>query len=181
MRSCPRCRATNATVDRFCAECGAALEPTETPRPLRRFPPELARELLALGIDPGDYPLLLVLPIFGVAWSDEKLQREEGRALLSALKLGTLGVTDQHHVIEEWLRAPLSRAQVERGLALLEKLSFHEDFSEIYLARLEESVRLCREVAASAGGLLAFGRVSSAEGAVIARLEQIISALKSAR
>jgi hypothetical protein len=139
-------------------------------------------KFMEMGLLPEEYAYLLLLPVFGVAWADGKVQAQEVRKLVSsANSFSSLGINEQHPIVEKWLKEPLSQADLESGLDFLRDLSVHEDFGEITVARLEEVVRLCHEVAKSAGGVLGIAAVSGAEKKVINALEQNIEFLRKAR
>ena len=137
---------------------------------------------LTFGILPEEYTLLLLLPVFGVAWADGKMQPNEVKSLLETTNsFASLGVSEEHPLLDKWLTEPLSADSVEQGLDFLRDLSVHEDFSEITITRLKEVLRLSQEVAKAAGGLLGIASVSGAERRVLKALEQNIEFLEKAR
>ena len=139
-------------------------------------------EFVEFGILPEEYAFLLLLPVFGVAWADGKVQPQEVQKLLATTNtFASLGVSEQHPIIDKWLKEPIDADYLSKGLDFLRDLSVHEDFSEITIPRLKEVLRLCQEVAKSSGGLLGLGAVSGAERKVMKALEQNIEFLERAR
>jgi hypothetical protein len=133
-------------------------------------------------IMPEEYGFLLLLPVFGVAWADGKMQPQEVKNLMAHAEMfNSLGVSEQHPIVEKWLKEPLDAEYITKGLDFLRDLSVHEDFSEITVTRLREVLKLCQEVAQSAGGILGIGTVSGSEKKVMKALEQNIEFLEKAR
>lgn len=137
---------------------------------------------IEFGILPDDYALLLLLPVFGVAWADGKIQPQEVNNLLAAANtFASLGVDPQHPKVQQWMKDPIHYEEAEKAIHFLNDLAFHEDFSEITATRVEDVVRICEQVAKSAGGFLGFAAVSGKEAKLIKGLQQIVDNIKRAR
>jgi hypothetical protein len=139
-------------------------------------------KFMEMGLLPEEYAYLLLLPVFGVAWADGEMQAQEVKSALSSTNtFASLGVSEQHPIVEKWSKEPIDSEYLHSGLDFLRDLSVHEDFGEITISRLEDVVRVCHEVAKSAGGILGIAAVSRAEKRVISALEQNIEFLRKAR
>jgi hypothetical protein len=98
----------------------------------------IKRSLLALGIDPGDYQVLKLLPLVFVAWADGTMEPIERDRLIRLAR-------DHHHVgeaglsvLEDWIRWPPPLAYIRRGMRHLLALALAPDELEIDLEDLRD-------------------------------------------
>ena len=136
----------------------------------------VAGELEQMGLGGQKYRLLLLLPVFEVAWSDGKLQRKEATAIVDvAKKRSLLRDEDSQQVMDLWLASPPPQGYFDHGYELLLQLSANADYPDITTARIDASFRLCQEVASASGGFLGFGsRVSAAENTALERVARAL-------
>lgn len=131
----------------------------------------LLEDLIKLGIRPDGLMLLSVVPLVAVAWVDGSMQPAERTAILRvAESRGIVHGTAPYELLEYWL-------EFRPGDALLEAW---EGFVKITIAKWDhakaEKFRaqvggLSRMVAEAHGGFMGIGATSSAEAALIARIE----------
>jgi hypothetical protein len=134
--------------------------------------PAVLDALLALGIHAETVAALSVVPLVEVAWADGSLDgRERGAVLEGARQAGIAPGSTAHALLEPWLeRRPdpkLLTAWIQLVRDIRDRLGAEE------AARLKSSLLdQARAVAGASGGVLGLGaKVSSAEAAMLARLE----------
>jgi hypothetical protein len=129
--------------------------------------------VLELGIDPGTFLALELVPVVEVAWADGHLDDREKQAVIVGLEASGIGSgTPAGALVESWLqtrpRAALLEAWTAYMTAVCAQLSAEqrETLRSSILGR-------ARAVAEAAGGFLGLGsRVSRAEEGMLARLER---------
>jgi hypothetical protein len=134
--------------------------------------PAVLDALLALGIRAETVAALSVVPLVEVAWADGALDaRERGAVLEGARQAGIAPGSTAHALLEPWLeRRPdptLLTAWIQLVRDIRDRLGAEE------AVRLKASLLdQARAVAGASGGILGLGaKVSSAEAAMLARLE----------
>lgn len=130
-----------------------------------------------IGLDLGAETLAAfsLAPLVAVAWADGTIEPEERAAILAAA--AGAGVSQQapsYALLEQWLhRQPPSRllaAWTSYTTAVSATLS-----EEARRAFRSDILARARAVAAAAGGILGFGRISAAEEAVLKQLEAALT------
>jgi tellurite resistance protein len=134
--------------------------------------PAVLDALLGLGIRAETVAALSVVPLVEVAWADGSLDaRERGAILEGARQSGIAPGSTAHGLLEPWLErrpdAKLLTAWIQLVRDIRDRLGAEE------AARLKASLLdQARAVASASGGILGLGaKVSSAEAAMLARLE----------
>jgi hypothetical protein len=115
--------------------------------------PALLERIMALGITLETGPAFLVAPLVQVAWAEGKVTPREKRAVLAAAtERGIAKESPSYVLVEKWLdeRPPdeLFAAAVDAiksGLSVLPEAERAE--------RIREITALCRQIAATSGGL----------------------------
>ena len=134
--------------------------------------PAVVDKLLELGVKAETVAALALVPLVEVAWADGDLDRRERGAILDrARESGLAAGSLEHALLEAWLDRRPDPKLLTAWTHLVRGVSEQ-------LGR-EESVRLkanlldrARAVATASGGVLGMGsKVSSAEAAMLARLE----------
>jgi hypothetical protein len=134
--------------------------------------PAVVDKLLELGVKAETVAALALVPLVEVAWADGDLDRRERGAILDrARESGLAAGSVEHALLEAWLDRRPDPKLLTAWTHLVRGVSEQ-------LGR-EESVRLkaslldrARAVATASGGVLGMGsKVSTAEAAMLARLE----------
>jgi hypothetical protein len=129
--------------------------------------------LLDLGIDPGTFLALGLVPVVEVAWADGHLDAREKQAVIVGLEAsGIASGSPSRALVESWLETRPPAAMLEAWTAYMRSLCARlsaEQRGELRSAILGRA----RNVAEAAGGFLKLGsKVSWAEEEMLARLEQ---------
>ncbi len=138
--------------------------------------PAALQELEALGFTPDTVSLLPVVPIIQVAWAEGGVSEEE-RALIvqfareRGIQPGS--VADQQ--LSLWLRERPAEDVFARATRLIRALLDHPD-GQGHTLRLEDLIHRCEEIAAASGGILGFGKISSEERSLLARIQSALKA-----
>jgi hypothetical protein len=110
---------------------------------------EVRRDLQRLGIDSGNYRVLMMLPLVYVAWADGKMENvERQRIVWLARKHFQIGESGAR-VLERWLARPPSRDAMESGLLELLWLARRPDVPEIELSDLQDLLLHAEAIARS--------------------------------
>lgn len=135
---------------------------------------DLVATMNELGVDKSAHKVLGLLPLVYVAWADGKVQRAERESILhAASEMGWLeGGGDA--VLERWLSAPPTEAQLRAGIAILNHLG-KDQAGDVDADDLHMLLLLCKDVAEAAGGLFGLGGAQSTKE--ISALETIAEAL----
>lgn len=136
--------------------------------------PAVLDRLVALKLEAGTVAALALVPLVEVAWSDGTLhERERAAVLQAAEEAGVTSGTPAHDLLASWLeRRPgpdLLAAWTGYAGALAEQLGEAER-----KALRHDLLSRARGVAEAAGGILGLGRISDAEEAMLAELEQAL-------
>jgi DNA-binding phage protein len=133
----------------------------------------LLDRLMELNIEPETVAAMAVVPLVCIAWADGKVQEPERRAVLAAAKdAGVPPQNGRYPLLEYWLNERPEAALLEAWEHYIQCLCQRLDEREITELRCD-LLNLARGVAETAGGLLGFGRkTSAAERVMLARLEQ---------
>jgi hypothetical protein len=127
---------------------------------------ELCDRLIAIGITGSTGAALALAPVIEIAWADGKIQEPERLAILGGSDDYGFSQPECRQLLEHWLTvrpSPLMMtAWVDyvRALAGVMSSGDHDELRD-------SVVNLCRGVAAAAGGIAGFGKVSSAEQKVL--------------
>jgi hypothetical protein len=128
--------------------------------------------LLGLGIRAETVAALSVVPLVEVAWADGSLDaRERGAILEGARQSGIAPGSTAHSLLEPWLERRPDPKLLTAWIQLVRDIRARLGADEA--ARLKASLLdQARAVASASGGILGLGaKVSSAEAAMLARLE----------
>lgn len=132
--------------------------------------------LLELGITADSLAALGLVPLVWVAWADGKVAAEErDRIMAMAQAAGIEPENGRYPLLERWLKhrpAPEVVAAWQDSIKQSRETMAADDVETLRREILDRA----GEVARASGGLLGFGeRVSPAEQAVLAELEQALS------
>jgi hypothetical protein len=133
---------------------------------------KILQKLVDLDIGPEVLASLSVIPLVEMAWADGEVQAEEKNAVLQgAVECRISKGSVNHQLLEEWLarRPPekLLEAWIHYVAGLCELLSDDER------ANLKEDLlKRTRAVAESAGGFMGLMKISSAEQAMLEKLDK---------
>jgi len=130
--------------------------------------------LVDLGLDGATVAALGLVPLVAVAWADGSLETREREAVLrAASKAGVSEQTAAYVLLESWLERPPSADLLTAWKDYAGALSESLDEAERASFRRDVVAR-ARSVAEAAGGFLGMGKISDAEEAKIAELEQAL-------
>ncbi|MDZ4774567.1 MAG: hypothetical protein SGI72_15675 [Planctomycetota bacterium] len=116
---------------------------------------------------------LSVLPFVEVAWADGSIDAKERAALVAhALTKGFMPGSRENALLEMWLDQRPAPRFFEAWTHLVHGLCEHLNSKEV--AQLRTTlVDRARSVAEASGGVLGIGKVSSAEAAMLKKLENV--------
>ena len=128
-------------------------------------------KLVALGLRGNTIAALSLVPLIQVAWADGKIQDNERVAILQGahgkgLEKGTPG----YELLETWLAKPPAEALFQAWEAYIKSLVAQLNDEQNRLLR-NQIVGFAKMVAAAAGGILGFGKVSASEEKVLHKIE----------
>ena len=128
-------------------------------------------KLLELGMTPQTLAALALVPLIEVAWADGEIQENERTAILrgahgKGLEQGTPG----YDLLQDWLTRKPKPELFETWHAYIKALLSQLNEEQNRLMK-NQIVGFAKMVAASAGGFLGIGKVSSSEEKVLARIE----------
>lgn len=133
--------------------------------------PAVIDKFIAVGLCSTNLSALVVIPLVAVAWADGGISDKERQAVLDvAGKLKLERTTDTLALLNAWLmhRPPPELLEVWEAYTA----GFADRLSASDRRELRDEVMTrAREVAEAQGGFLTFGRISTAEEAVLARIE----------
>jgi hypothetical protein len=132
---------------------------------------DVLQHLVELNVRPETLAAMAVIPLVEVVWADGKVDEEEKRVVLVfAAAQGISAGTVEHELLQRWLEhrptAALLVAWQHYVEALCDRLSPADRTA--LKAELLADVRAAAE---ASGGFLGLGKISSAEKAVLAKLE----------
>jgi len=128
-------------------------------------------KLVALGLRGNTIAALSLVPLIQVAWADGKIQDSERTAILQGahgkgLEQGTPG----YELLQAWLARPPGGELFDAWEAYIKALSGQLNDEQNRLLK-NQIVGFAKMVAAAAGGILGFGKVSASEEKVLHRIE----------
>jgi len=129
--------------------------------------------LLGLGITAESLAALGLVPLFAVAWADgEVAVKERERIVAMAQAAGIEPHNGRYALLEYWLKRRPASEMVAAWRDYIKQLRDRMSAEDLETLR-REILERAGEVARASGGVLGFGeRVSPAEQAVLAQLEQ---------
>lgn len=128
-------------------------------------------KLLALGLKTNTLAALSLVPLIEVAWADGEMQDNERNAILQgAHGKGLEQGSDGYELLQSWLRRKPATALFDAWDAYIKALTSQLNDEQNKLLK-NQIVGFAKMVAASAGGFLGIGKVSTAEEKALARIE----------
>jgi hypothetical protein len=128
-------------------------------------------KLVHLGLAANTIAALSLVPLIQVAWADGTIQDNERTAILQGahgkgLEQGTAG----YELLQTWLAKQPSSELMDAWEAYIKALASQLNDEQNRLLR-NQIVGFAKMVAAAAGGILGFGKVSASEEKVLKRIE----------
>lgn len=128
-------------------------------------------KLVALGLNAKTIAALSLVPLISVAWADGEIQDNERIAILQgAHGKGLEQGTDGYELLQSWLSGQPSEELFAAWEAYIKALAGQLNEEQNRLLK-NQIVGFAKMVAAAAGGILGFGKVSSSEEKVLHRIE----------
>jgi hypothetical protein len=128
-------------------------------------------KLVGLGLNAKTIAALSLVPLISVAWADGEIQDNERVAILQgAHGKGLEESTDGYQLLQSWLSKPPSEDLFTAWEAYIKALASQLNEEQNRLLK-NQIVGFAKMVAAAAGGILGFGKVSGAEEKVLHRIE----------
>lgn len=132
-------------------------------------------KLVELGLRANTIAALSLVPLIAVAWADNEVQDNERTAILQgAHGKGLEEGSDGYDLLQGWLKARPSDELFSAWESYIKALASQLNDEQARLLK-NQIVGFAKLVATSAGGLLGFGKVSSSEEKVLARVESAFS------
>jgi hypothetical protein len=127
--------------------------------------------LASLGLRGETVAALSLVPLIAVAWADGAIQESERNAILQSAKgKGFDEKTASYEILSAWLNKKPDDSLLDAWESYIKALNKDLNPEQQKLMRTQ-IVGFARMIAESAGGVLGFGKVSSAEEKVLARIE----------
>jgi hypothetical protein len=127
--------------------------------------------LVALGLRANTIAALSLVPLIQVAWADGSIQDNERTAILEgAHGKGLEQGTDGYELLQAWLKKQPGEELFVAWEAYIKALAAQLNDEQNRLLR-NQIVGFAKMVAAAAGGILGFGKVSATEEKVLDRIE----------
>jgi inorganic pyrophosphatase/exopolyphosphatase len=128
-------------------------------------------QLVALDLRSNTIAALSLVPLIQVAWADGAIQDNERVAILQgAHGKGLEEGTDGYALLQTWLKNKPSDELFTAWEAYIKALAAQLNDEQNRLLK-NQIVGFAKMVAAAAGGILGFGKVSATEEAVLHRIE----------
>lgn len=128
-------------------------------------------KLVALGLRSNTIAALSLVPLIAVAWADGEIQDNERTAILQgAHGKGLEAGTDGYEVLQTWLKTKPSAELFSAWESYIKALTTQLNEEQNRLLK-NQIVGFAKMVAAAAGGILGFGKVSGDEEKVLDRIE----------
>ena len=128
-------------------------------------------KLVTLGLRANTIAALSLVPLIEVAWADGEIQDNERNSILQgAHGKGLEQGTDGYELLQAWLRKRPEGGLLDAWEAYIKALASQLNDEQNKLLK-NQIVGFAKMVAASAGGFLGIGKVSSGEEKVLARIE----------
>jgi hypothetical protein len=132
---------------------------------------EVLDRLADLGLRGETVAALSLVPLIAVAWADGTIQESERNAILQSAKgKGFDEKTASYEILSAWLDKKPDDSLFGAWESYIKALKKDLNPEQQKLMRTQ-IVGFARMIAESAGGVLGFGKVSSAEEKVLARIE----------
>jgi hypothetical protein len=127
--------------------------------------------LVGLGLRANTIAALSLVPLIQVAWADGVVQDNERTAILQgAHGKGLEDGTDGYTLLQTWLKTRPSDELFTAWEAYIKALASQLNDEQNRLLK-NQIVGFAKMVAAAAGGILGFGKVSASEEKVLERIE----------
>ena len=128
-------------------------------------------KLVALGLRANTIAALSLVPLIQVAWADGTIQDNERTAILQgAHGKGLEEGSDGYELLQSWLSRRPGDELFTAWEAYIKALASQLNDEQNRLLK-NQIVGFAKMVAASAGGILGFGRVSGTEEKILGRIE----------
>jgi hypothetical protein len=128
-------------------------------------------KLVTLGLKANTIAALSLVPLIAVAWADGSIQDNERTAILQgAHGKGLEQGTDGYNLLQGWLATKPSGDLMDAWEAYIKTLSAQLNEEQNRLLK-NQIVGFAKMVAAAAGGILGFGKVSGDEEKILERIE----------
>lgn len=128
-------------------------------------------KLVALGLRANTIAALSLVPLIQVAWADGSIQDNERTAILQgAHGKGLEEGSDGYELLQAWLKRRPDDQLFSTWEAYIKALASQLNDEQNRLLR-NQIVGFAKMVAAAAGGILGFGKVSSSEEKVLQQIE----------
>ena len=128
-------------------------------------------KLVALGLRANTIAALSLVPLIQVAWADGTIQDNERTAILQgAHGKGLEEGSDGYDLLQSWLKKAPSDELFTAWEAYIKALAAQLNDEQNRLLK-NQIVGFAKMVAAAAGGILGFGKVSASEEKVLHRIE----------
>ena len=128
-------------------------------------------QLVTLGLRANTIAALSLVPLISVAWADGEIQDNERTAILQgAHGKGLEDSTDGYQLLQSWLAKPPSEELFTAWEAYIKALASQLNDEQNRLLK-NQIVGFAKMVAAAAGGILGFGKVSASEEKVLNRID----------
>jgi hypothetical protein len=127
--------------------------------------------LVTLGLKANTIAALSLVPLIEVAWADGSIQDNERTAILQgAHGKGLEQGSDGYELLQTWLKKRPGEELFTTWEAYIKALSAQLNDEQNRLLK-NQIVGFAKMVAAAAGGILGFGKVSASEEQVLTRIE----------
>ena len=127
--------------------------------------------LVGLGLRANTIAALSLVPLIQVAWADGTVQDSERTAILQgAHGKGLEAGSDGYELLQSWLKRQPADELFQAWEAYIKALASQLNDEQNRLLK-NQIVGFAKMVAAAAGGLLGFGKVSGSEEKVLQRIE----------
>lgn len=128
-------------------------------------------KLVSLGLKSNTIAALSLVPLIAVAWADGEIQDNERTAILQgAHGKGLEQGTDGYELLQTWLKKKPSTELFSAWEGYIKALASQLNEEQNRLLK-NQIVGFAKMVAASAGGILGFGKVSGDEEKVLNQIE----------
>jgi hypothetical protein len=128
-------------------------------------------KLVALGLSDKTIAALSLVPLIAVAWADGEIQDNERSAILQgAHGKGLEAGTDGYELLQTWLKSKPSGQLMDAWESYIRALTVQLNEEQNRLLK-NQIVGFAKMVAAAAGGILGFGKVSGDEEKILNRIE----------
>jgi hypothetical protein len=128
-------------------------------------------QLVELGLRGNTIAALSLAPLVAVAWADGTVQDNERNAILQgAAGKGLDQGTDGYELLQAWLSKKPGEELFHAWEAYIKALAAQLNDEQNRLLK-NQILGFAKMVAASAGGILGFGKVSGAEEKILERIE----------